>query len=158
MREIGISNDRLVYYLNLENLENWDDLLPQDNWLALLLNDSSEINSIVPIAGKIIDKKVNFVCIVGHDCEQIHDIFDRVIIEKRIKNGLSIASPDDFLDEPLTTWDENLENGLWFSIMCAYHDYKQIENIVCIDISKSGRENELIRIFRLISAGWIPNE
>ena len=131
--------------------------MPNDNWLVLPIGNERDYNLIKTISRVCIDKNVNYLCALGQACKMIHDIFDETIIEKRIEKGLSIENPDDFETEPMTTWHNDFNEGVWFAITNAFVDYKEINKIVCLDLKNLGERNRLIDIILKIKTGWLPD-
>src|SRR4051812_48525507 len=113
MQPLGERNDRQVFYLKVNGSENWLDELPDENWLALPIGDEKNIQAYTRLADKCIDKKVVYMCAIGQSSELIHDIFDEMVVGKKILNGESVESEDDFENSPMTTWDNDFDNGFW---------------------------------------------
>ncbi|MFB6320857.1 hypothetical protein, partial [Saccharicrinis sp. FJH54] len=68
-----------------------------------------------------------------------------------------IDNPDDFETEPMTTWHNDFNEGVWFAITNAFVDYKEINKIVCLDLTNLGERNRLIDIILKIKTGWLPD-
>ncbi len=159
MQRLGEINDRQVFYLKVNEDEKWFTELPNDNWLVLpICGENGNVKSYHSLADKTIDNKVLFACAVGKESELIHDIFDQYIVSKKLLNGESIESPDDFEDSPMTTADNNLDEGFWFALYSAFHGTKEINKVVCIDYTIRGVKNHLIDLLKRFHQGWIPSE
>ena len=89
------------------------------------------------------DNGVKYVCALGQECEFIHDFFDDLVVIRRIKAGLSVESEEDFEYEPMTTWHNDFDEGVWFAIHSAYDDHVDIDTVVFLDMTDNG---ELARI------------
>jgi hypothetical protein len=157
MQHLGEINGRQVLYLKVDGNENWFDELPTENWLVLPIGDDQNIQAYFKLADKCIDKKVVYVCTLGQCCELIHDIFDEEIVGKKISNGESVESEDEFENSPMTTWDYNFASGFWFAVTSAYDGDKLIDKVVCIDYT-SGVKNFLIELLNKFHQEWLPSD
>jgi hypothetical protein len=160
MNNIGQINDRQIIYLSIKETVNWADLLPSGNWLVLPISDTRDKELLDKIANACLDNKVNYICTVGPECEWIHDWFDQTIFVRRIENGQPISTPDDFDEEPMTTWHHDFDEGFWFAITSAYptinSEYITIDKVVCLDMTEKGEKQRLIDLVIKINSGWIP--
>ena len=152
-------NERQIFYIKVYSGEILFDELPINNWLVLPISgEDGNMKSYHLLADNSLNKNVLYACTVGEECELIHDIFDQCIISNKILKGESIESPDDFEDSPMTTWDDNLDEGFWFALYTAFHPTKDINKVVCIDYTKRGLKNHLIDLLKRFHLGWIPSE
>lgn len=157
MQYLGKINGRHVFYIRPDDGEIWFDDLPTENWLALSIGDDPNIQSFSQLADKCIDKNALYMCSLGQSCELIHDIFDSVIVGKKIANGESVESTDDFENSPLTTWHHNFDEGFWFALNAAHDEYKIIDKVVCIDYTR-GVKNYLIELLNKLHQEWLPSD
>jgi hypothetical protein len=162
MEQIGqcISNGRQIFYTNIWTDQNWLDDLPSGNWVAFPVGQGHDVEIYSKLANRCIDNNVLYICAAGLNCELIHDIFDEVIVEKKIKAGESIDSPDDFENSPMTIWDNNFSEGFWFAVVVTYHDLAPIDQIVCIDFTKQGVKRHLTDLINKINNDydWLPSD
>jgi len=156
MDKIGEYNERLIFYQQIRN-PDWETGLPDNTWLVILVGHNKDYDLIRKISGICLDKNVHYLCALGEACKFIHDIFDETIYEKRIEKGLSIEKPDDFIEEPMTTWHDEFNEGVWFALTCAYHEYFAINNVVCLDLNPEGEKDRLINVIQMIQSGWLPD-
>lgn len=156
MEDWGEYNNRQIFYLSTRQCVNWVDELPDANWLALPIGNEKDIKLYSELAEKCLSKNVSYVCTVGAACELIHDIFDEEIVHQKIKNGNSVESEDDFENSPMTSWHNNFEEGIWFAIFAAYDDSKQIDKVVCIDLTGTIARQRLFELVGKIKIGYIP--
>jgi hypothetical protein len=146
MIDLGQKNDRRLIYLQTKS-NNWKENLPTSNWLVLPIGHNRDKELITDLTDICLDNGVTYVCTLGQECEFIHDFFDDSIVEKRIEKGLSVSSEEDFEYEPMTTWHEDFNEGVWFAIHAAHDDHVVIDKIVFLDMTDKG---ELERIERAI--------
>jgi hypothetical protein len=66
---------------------------------------------------------------------------------RRIKNGLSVESEQDFEFKPMTTWHNDFDEGVRFAINSAYDDYVEIDKVIFLDMTDNG---ELERVEQAI--------
>ena len=158
MEQIGNSNDRQIFYINIWTDINWLENLPKDNWLVFPIGQGNDIDSCSKLADKSIDNNVLYLCAAGQSCELIHDIFDETVVAKKIKKGESIDNPDDFENSPMTTWHNNFSEGFWFAITTAHHQLKIIDKIVCVDFTKQSVKGHLINLIEMINNSWLPSD
>jgi len=156
MDQLGEYNERLIYYQWIAD-SNWDIALPDDNWLVMPVGHTRDYDLIKKISSVCLDKNVNYLCALGLECEMIHDVFDQTMIDQRIKKGLSIDSPDDFINEPLTTWHNDIGEGVWFALTSAFNDYKDINFVVCLDLTDKGEKDCFVDMITKINNGWLPD-
>lgn len=158
MDKIGEYNNRLIYYIRYKDDNVLHDKLPTDNWLVLPICDTKENELISKISYICIDKNVRYLCALGQECEMIHDIFDQTIITRRLDKGLNVDNAEDFEREPMTTWHHDFEEGVWFSLTNAFDDYIDINQVICLDLTKKGVKEKLIQTINKISTGWLPDD
>jgi hypothetical protein len=156
MESWGEYNDRQLFYLPTRQNINWADELPTSDWLAIVVGDTRDIALYSEVADKCIAKNVSYVCTLGLACELIHDIFDEEIVEKKIQNGDSTESEDDFEDSLMTDWHNDFEEGVWFAIIAANDDTKYIDKVVCIDLTDTIERQRLFELIEKIKTGYIP--
>jgi len=155
---IGNSNERQIFYSNIWKDDNWLEDLPKDNWLVFPIGQGNDIDSYSKLVDKSIDNNVLYVCAAGQYSELIHDIFDEMIVQKKIENNESVDNEDDFEDSPITTWHNNFSDGFWFAITTAHHGLKIIDKIVCVDFTKQSVKGHLKDLIEKINNGWLPSD
>lgn len=143
METLGQVNNREILYLCTKNTKNWDEQLPVNNWVALIVGDDRDIDRIADIAEKCLEKNVCYVCAIGQQCELIHDIFDELIVKREIAKRGNINSPDDFENSAMTTWHNEFEEGFWFATSAAFHEYTEIKEVICLDMTEEGKRQDL---------------
>ncbi|MFD1145501.1 hypothetical protein ACFQ4C_30525 [Larkinella insperata] len=144
MNLLGAVNEREVYYFQLPNNGNWFDFLPFNNWLVIPISNERDEHLINVVAEKCLEKKVTYICTTGKDCEYVHDIFDETIVINRLTDGLPVDSPDDFEHEPMTTWNAEIAECLWFALYTAHNEYNKIEKVVCLDLTRKESNEKIL--------------
>ena len=49
-----------------------------------------------------------------------------------LAQGKSIEEDDDIEDAPTTTWHDDIDEGFWFAINCAYDPWIEINKVICL--------------------------
>ena len=137
MKDLGEINSRRLIYIHART-EDWRGNLPTENWLVMPIGDDKDRKGIEAIVESCLHNGVKYVCALGEECEFIHDVFDDSIVNKRIKEGKSVESEEDFEYEPMTTWHNDFDEGIWFAIHSAYDDYVDIDKVVFLDMTENG--------------------
>jgi hypothetical protein len=158
MQKIGEHYNRLIYYLKINESFSWEDELPVDGWLVIPIGHDKDIDLIKSVSKVCLRKNVNYLCSLGNASEFIHDVFDEVKIQNRIEKGLSVENPEDFEYEPITTWHEDFGEGVWFALTTAYVNYKEINKVVCLDLTNKGEKYKLLSVVDNIKNGWLPED
>ncbi len=158
MKLIGSSNSRQIHYTSVLTDSNWLDNLPTENWLVFPIGQDKEIETYSLFADKCIDNNVLYVCAVGQNCELIQDIFDELIVSKKIEKCESVDSSDDFENSPITTWHNNFSEGFWFAILYAHHEQANINKIVCVEFTTKGVKQHLTNLIEKINTSWLPSD
>ena len=156
MKLIGSSNGRQVFHVNARISGKWEESLPMTNWLALPILDKPDQAHADRIARACLDKDVAYVCTLGRSCEMLHDCIDETIAADKVKAGFPVSSADDFDHSPMTTWHNDFEEGVWFAILVAHDDHKEIHAVVCIDMTDEDRADRLASLVTAINDGWLP--
>jgi hypothetical protein len=158
---IGNINERLIYYLSVEKTTDWADKLPNKNWLVVPICDRRDTALIDKVVQACLDKNVLYVCAIGQECEWAHDWFDETILTNRINKKLPISCPDDFDEEPMTTWHDDFVEGLWFAATAAFpsinDEYIYVDKVVCLDLTDKANKEYLTELTIKINSGWLPS-
>jgi len=137
MKSFEQINGRQIKYSRTDN-SDWETELPTKNWLAIPFGHTKDTKAISKIAKICLDRKVNYVCAIGQACELIHDIFDEEIVERVYVKDQQLDTTIYGDGEPMTTWHDNTEEGIWFSINAAFADKVEIETVVILDMTENG--------------------
>ena len=156
MHYLGETNNRKIFYIKAEKEDNWMNVLPTSNWLAIPIVDEENIPAFTLLAEKCIARNVVYVCALGRCSEKFHDIFDEMVVLLKVRNNENIQE-DDFENAPMTIWDYNFDQGFWFAVTIATDENRLIDKVVCIDYTK-GVKNYLIETLHKINQNWLPAE
>ncbi len=58
----------------------------------------------------------------------------------------------------MTTWHDDFKEGVWFALTVAYDDYKEINAVVCIDMTEQGEKERIGSLLEAINNGWLPSD
>jgi hypothetical protein len=137
---------------------DWLDNLPTENWLVFPIGNDKDLEGYSKFADKCIDNNVLYVCAAGQNGEFIHDIFDELIVWKKIEKDEGVDTQDDFENAPMTTWHNNFSEGFWFAILAAHHGRKDINKVVCVDFTTKGVKQHLTNLIDKINNSWLPSD
>ena len=128
-------NSRNVVLVEYNTDQNWFSQLPNQNWLCVLVSDDRDRNYLDEVISKIINKNVCYLCTVGKQCELVHDLADEEIAFREFDFDKPYLPEYDIM----TTWHQDFEEGIWFSIIAAHHDEIEIETVVILDMTNGQR-------------------
>jgi hypothetical protein len=129
MREVGVINDRKLIYQNYATDINWEKALPNSNWIAVVIVDDRNKNILRELSNKLINHNACFICCAGLQSELLHDMVDDEIVFREV----------DFEDlylpsfSIITTWDNDVDDALWYAVFTASHDTESIDIVLCLD-------------------------
>ena len=141
-------NDREVIEVKYSTEENWIKNIPRTNWVCLLVDNDRPRRYLDEVISKIINYDVCYVCTVGQSCERTHDLIDEEIAFREVDVD-KLYLPKHHI---MTTWHDDFDEGIWFSIFAAHHDEVQIDKIVVLDMTdgqEMGRINKLISEYQV---------
>lgn len=134
-----ILNDREIIFIKYATDYNWADLLPNSNWLCILVDHDRPRNYIDEVISKLINNDVAWISTVGQRCEKNHDLADDEIQFRQVDiDDLYLPKHD-----IMTTWHNDFDDGIWFSIFAAKDEDVTIEKVVILDMT-DGRESNRI--------------
>jgi hypothetical protein len=151
MINIGIANNRKIYYQKYTSDCLWAIHLPQSNWLLLAVASGNKFGDLLNIATLFIEKNGSYACCAGDQGEMLHDIIDYEInnTEKRNKDLPSF--------DVISTWHKlSIENGLWSAIYPDGDEFAIINTVVCLDASSEDLEFLLRELIDRFNNGYIP--
>jgi hypothetical protein len=127
MRELGIINGRKLIYQKYATDINWEKALPNANWLAIIVVDDKKRTILNEISWKVINHNACYVCCAGKQSERLHDKIDEDVI---FREAEEIHLP---AFDIITTWDNDIDDALWYAAFTAMHDTEKIDTLVCLD-------------------------
>lgn len=137
---INTINDRKYKIIQYSTKENWTNELPNDNWLCVIVSNKTERKYLDELNGKIILRNVCYVCLFGEQCEEVHDILDENIGIREVETENNYL-PSHII---ITTWHYDFEEGFWFAFNAAFHEEKEIDEVIIIDMT-NGKEISRIK-------------
>jgi hypothetical protein len=159
---IGQINNRDVFYTNVRVDEDWFKKLPASNWLALTIADYGDEGLLNDTTIKILDNGTCYTWSVGELGSLTEDYFDEEIVWRQVQEEEKTGKPQNYETTPMTIYDDNFANGVWYALISAYaieYDiYLPMDKVVCIDLTKKGYKDKFIELFNKIKNGWIPSE
>lgn len=132
-------NDREVSIIQNLTERNWFEELPNQNWLCVIVDNDRPRRYLDELISKLLLKNVCYVCTIGQNSERNHDSIDEEIVfrEADIDN---LYLPKHHI---MTTWDNEIEEGLWFVFFAAHHDEVLINKVIILDMT-NGKEYKRI--------------
>lgn len=135
-----ILNNRKLIFLTYSTEKNWENDLPKNNWLCILVDNDRPRQYIDEVISKIIENDVCWVLTVGQSCEMIHDLIDEEIAFRQVDiDNLYLPKHD-----IMTTWHTDFNEGIWFGIFAANEEGLQIDKVVILDMTE-GKEGQKIK-------------
>lgn len=160
MTEIGIINNRQIFYINIRTDLEWYTKLPSTNWLAFTIADLKDQNLLNDLSLKCLDANVSYVCCVGQLASLTDDYFDEEIVRRQVEIEKRTGKPQDYETTTMTTFHSNFDEGFWFAIYSAfatvYEEYIPIQKIVCLDLTEQGVKKYLLLLTEKMKTDWLP--
>ncbi|MGI4739712.1 MAG: DUF7684 family protein [Janthinobacterium lividum] len=105
--------------------------MPSQDWLCVLWLNATPTNYLDEVFAKIIGCDVCYVCCIGKQCELAHDLLDEEIVYREVEE------PPLYLPKHsiMTTWHDDLEEGLWFAIHAAHQYPTDINTVIILDMT-----------------------
>lgn len=63
---------------------------------------------------------------------------------------------NDFDDSPMTIWNDDFDEGFWFSVTSACHEREIIDKVVVANITEESYEVRIKDLVAKIRSGWLP--
>ncbi len=138
MKDFGHINGRQLKYFSTADNSDWEAKLPTQNWLVIPFGHTKNFKQVEMVAKACLNRQVNYVCAIGQACEFIHDTFDEEIVERLYVKDQQLDTTIYGDGEPMTTWHNDTEEGIWFAINAAFADKADIDSIIVIDMTENG--------------------
>ncbi|GHN01157.1 hypothetical protein WSM22_26460 [Cytophagales bacterium WSM2-2] len=137
-----ILNQREIILITYSTERNWASELPKSNWLCILVDNNRSQNYLNEVISKIINNDACWVSTVGQACEKNHDMVDDEIQFRQVDiENLYLPKHD-----IMTTWYEDFNEGIWFSIFAANDDGVSIDKVVILDMTDGQEKNRIERL------------
>ncbi|MBD1366961.1 hypothetical protein IDJ77_24335 [Mucilaginibacter sp. ZT4R22] len=153
MIDIATVNSRKVFYQKYSTELPWSKNIPTQNWLAFVIVANQAKTKLAEIANKLIGHNACFICCSGAQGELLHDMIDEEIVFRQVDFEDLYLPPFDIV----TTWHNNIAEGLWYATKAACNDPIKIDKVVCLDASESGIEPEIRELLFKFNEGYIPD-
>ncbi|GAB5523998.1 MAG: hypothetical protein Roseis2KO_18700 [Roseivirga sp.] len=143
----AIKNGRKVYYHDMEKPNSSLDFLPYKNWILLLIANHDQKEWIDQLSKDLMNKQVAYVCGCGSGGSYIDDSFDQESLIRALGDNYQIEEAD-YEDMPMTTWHNDLQEGIWFALMVADTDEHFLDTVVCLNITKETYLDSVKKVMR----------
>ncbi|WP_419698689.1 DUF7684 family protein [Mucilaginibacter sp. NFX135] len=143
MMEISVLNHRRIIYQQYSQKLDWTKEMPNENWLLIVVAEDKNKQLLNEIARKALDRNVCYVCCLGQQSELLHDIVDEEIVIREVDPEYNPLTH--FI---VTTWDFNIEKGLWNAIYTANNDEGEINTVFCLHASDLRIEEMLLSLMK----------
>ena len=143
-------NNRSVSLVEYRTDQNWLEKLPQRGWLCVLVVEEKRRTYVDEVVAKLLLRDVAWVCTVGAAGEWAHDILDEEIAFRDVE-ALYLPPQD-----VMTTWHDDLEECLWFSLFAAHNDAVLIDRVAVLDLTQGAALPRISTYLEALEAN--PNE
>jgi hypothetical protein len=133
-------NQRTVSLVEYRTDKNWLAELPTQDWLCILLINEQHRLYLEDVLPKLLLRNVAWVCTIGYQCEWAHDLLDEEIVLREVD---ALYLPP---HQVLTTWHNELEEGIWFALFAAQADQLFLKQVVILDLTQ-GQERERVTTY-----------
>ena len=154
MIPIGKYFNKQVFWLDYDN---FDDQLPNKDWACLAIaNNQPDTDKFDKFVRKSILKNIKEFKGYGQFGEKIHDLFDETMVQMEATENHSAI-------DIITTWhnDETLADTFWQCLFTTYLPetvgFGNIK-IICTDLDKLNRVDELKNYIKEFELGWLPSD
>ena len=144
-----------VQYLRIDQHNEWVDVLPQANWLLLIIANEVQPPLFSSLTTICIAHEPLYICCVGEGAYILEDWFDGEIVETALAWEEKHQGKFDYDLAPMTTADASLNEGFWFATSVAPASNVSIETIFCLDLTNEC-QNRIQELIPLINTGWFP--
>ena len=156
MEPLGQIGPRKIYYLSIRNQPNWMACLPQQNWVAFTIAHEEDAALVPEMVEACLDQNVSYTCSTGSYAHTTEDFFDESAVIRTVEYEMRTKeTSDDYL---MTTAHRNFEEGFWFATTLAYDDRYEIDQVVCLDLTKRGTKGHLTALVLQLNEGWLPDD
>jgi hypothetical protein len=155
MIDLATINNRKVFYQSYSTELPWSKNFPTENWLAFVIAANQPKTKLFEISNKLIDQNACYVCATGEQGELLHDIIDEEIVYRKVDPDYEFDYLPPF--DIMTSWDNEIEEELWFAIYVANDDVINIDTIVCLDASESSVETHIRELLSRFNKGYVPD-
>lgn len=146
MEILGNLNDREIIYVRHSLERPWYKAFPNQSWLLFVIADKFESTIFREINRRALDNNVVYVCSTGREGEKFHTIINEDIVVRD-------ADIWQYLPKHIimTTWNEDMVEGLWFTMWAAQSPDEEINTIICLDLSLADQRIALKELVKKLS-------
>lgn len=153
----GTINDRSIHYLDIQDDLTEFEQLELQSWVTLVIADDISHPLLKQFAELSIDMHLLYMAAVGKACSHVDDLFDMVMVERKIE-GRKIPdwchSEEDTL---MTTWHHDFSEGFWFLTTIAQYEDHPISTVLIANFTDKSYFDEIQQLTDKIQTGWLPN-
>lgn len=155
---LGSLNNRSVYYIN--SLPDVQDIgsINLASSLLLVIADKAQEHQVQLLAEKCANQSILYVCGSGGMASGIDTAFDIAIINKTFATKEGPSNSGSFNHSPITSFEDRVDEGLWFAAFSATHPTNTIENILVLNLTSKQYIFELKALIAKMEQGWMPSE
>ena len=135
-----LMHNREIRLIEYSTERNWYQEIPTENWLCVLVVNNKPRRYIEEVISKIIDKDGCYFCAIGNQGKEAHDLMDEEIAYREAEIEQLYVPKHSII----TTWDNELEEGIWFAIFAAHHEIVEIKKVIILDMT-DGKETRRIQ-------------
>lgn len=158
MQQLGLINDRRVFYTSVRRDIDWFKKLPMGNWAAFTISDDEDSDFVELVVEKSLENQVAYICSAGQLSDTVELAFDLKIVENAIEQEDITHELYDYDQSPITTAHKNFSEGFWFAAIVAQNEENWINALICIDFTKNGVKNNILSLIEKTNNNWIPSE
>ena len=139
-----------MQYLKIDQHNECIDVLPQANWLLLLIANEVQSPLFSSLTTICMAHEPSYICCVGQSASILEDWFDGEIVETALAWEEKLQGKFNYDLAPITTADTSLDEGFWFATSVAPASNAAIETIFCLDLTKLKSYGKLLRQTRML--------
>jgi len=126
--------------------------LTLSHWLLAAFVEIDNTDILDVIARKVIDKDLCYACCFGTFGQKLHDLIDENLVIREVEK---LYLPK---HQVLTTWHNDVTEGLWFAAFAAFHETGPIPKIFCLDIGMKSNKELVLKLIDKINKRFLPDD
>ncbi|MGL1887145.1 MAG: hypothetical protein OCD76_11590 [Reichenbachiella sp.] len=146
-------NNKSIRLVEFDTSSDWSIHLPTNNWLLIILSQSSNKTYFNEIIKKSIDRNVGYICSIGEQQQLIHEMADEEISFRHAD-----IEPNHLPKHMIpTTGHEDLDEGVWFGIFSAFNEDCDLNDVVIINATNEKMNKQgIVDLLTKFQSGYIP--
>lgn len=149
-------NDRKVFYLSLQDSLEKFEVLNLTDWAVFIIEDNVTNPLLETFASMCIDKEVLYMTATGKACSSIDDLFDEIMVIRRLQGSKLPSWMKSDEDVLMTTWDYDLAEGFWYITSVANYRDLSIKTVLVVDFTATDHSEWIEELIVNINKGWLP--